>query len=586
MHCEFTKDSLYSYFRKIASIEDIWNDGQYHGYYVHTFSRSIPPDKYFTSHPEYFALINGKRVPYGQLCLTNADVLEIVKKDIGDQISKHPGLQYWSVSQNDNYYHCECDECRAINEEEGSPSGLMLRFVNEVAKEFPDRTITTLAYQYTRKPPLKTKPMKNVMVTLCTIELNRSKPIESDPASADFVKEIQDWAKISGNIKIWDYETQFTNSFGPFPLYNTLKPNIQFFTKNNVNAHFQQCNGKHSENLSELKCYVLSKLLWNPKANDNSIINEFLFGFYGDAAPYIRIYFDKLHLETRKSGISLDIYGTPVWLADNILSDSNMAMYNEYFDKAEKAVSEEMKLYNRVRAARLPLMFSAIEIAKTDLFGKRGWYIENEGKFLKKPEMNKMLENFYSICKHDSITSLNEKGLSPEFYYQNTLRNIDVQIEGNIAFRKKVTCTPPPDPRYTGMGDQILTNGVRGSEDYKINWLGWEGMDCEIGIDLDSIRSFKQISISTLHMPDVWILHPVSVKCLVSEDGYLYTELAEIKSDPELKYQTDIRNFTFSDTKIKARYIKFQLRSNIQLPQWHAYKGNKAWIFLDEILVR
>jgi hypothetical protein len=372
VHCEFTKDSLYSYFRKITSIEDIWNDGQYHGYYVHTFSRSVPPDKYFGAHPEYFALINGKRVPYGQLCLTNADVLEIVKKDIGDQISEHPGLHYWSVSQNDNYYHCECDKCRAINEEEGSPSGLMLRFVNEVAKVYPEKTITTLAYQYTRKPPLKTKPLKNVMVTLCTIELNRSKPIESDPASADFVKEIQDWAKISDNIKIWDYETQFTNSFGPFPLYNTLKPNIQFFTKNNVNAHFQQCNGKHSENLSELKCYVLSKLLWNPKAPSNSITNEFLFGFYGDAAPYIRMYFDKLHEETRKSGISLDIYGTPIWLADNVLSESNMAKYNEYFDKAEKAVRDDMILYNRVRAARLPLMFSSIEIAKTDLFGKRG----------------------------------------------------------------------------------------------------------------------------------------------------------------------------------------------------------------------
>ena len=421
---------------------------------------------------------------------------------------------------------------------------------------------------------------------LIGIDINRSKPIESDPSSADFVQEIADWAKISDNIKIWDYETQFTNSFGPFPLYNTLKPNIQFFTKNNANAHFQQCNGKHSENLSELKCYLLSKLLWNPKANDNSIINEFLFGFYGDAAPYIRMYFDKLHEETRKSEIRLDIYGTPVWLADNVLSESNMAKYNEYFDKAEKAVRDDLILYNRVRAARLPLMFSAIEIAKTDLFGKRGWYFEKDGKFSKKPDMNKMLEDFYSICNHDSITSLNEKGLSPDSYYHNTLRYIDVQIDGNIAFRKNVICNPPPDPRYTGMGNQMLTNGVRGTEDYKINWLGWEGMDCEIELDLDSLRFLNEITISTLHMPDVWIIQPVSVKCLASENGITYYDSGEIISDPGLEYKTDIRNFTFNTSNIKARYLKLLVRSVNKLPHWHAYKGNKAWIFIDEIVVR
>ena len=153
----------------------------------------------------------------------------------------------------------------AIDQEEGSPSGLMIRFVNEVAKAFPDKIITTLAYQYTRKPPMITKPLSNVMITLCTIELNRSLPIETDTGSRAFTKEITDWGKICNKIMLWDYETQFSSSFGPFPLYNTLQPNIQFFTNNHVMAHFQQCNGKHSENFGELKCYLLSKLLWNPK---------------------------------------------------------------------------------------------------------------------------------------------------------------------------------------------------------------------------------------------------------------------------------------------------------------------------------
>ena len=31
---------------------------------------------------------------------------------------------------------------------------------------------------------------------------------------------------------------------------------------------------------------------------------------------------------------------------------------------------------------------------------------------------------------------------------------------------------PEPDPKYKANGNATLTNGVRGTEDYKINWLG------------------------------------------------------------------------------------------------------------------
>ncbi|MFZ4401199.1 MAG: DUF4838 domain-containing protein [Bacteroidales bacterium] len=583
---EFAKDSLYTLFHKTLDVKDIWNDGNFRGYFVHTLPRIIPSEKYFSDHPEYFSLINGVRVPYGQFCLSNPDLVKITIVDLKEQMSKHPKIKYWSVSQSDNYYNCECDKCKAIDDEEGSPSGLMIRFVNEVAKAFPDKIITTLAYQYTRKPPLKTKPLDNVMVTLCSIELNRSKPIETDPTSSGFAKEINDWGKITNKIMLWDYETQFSSSFGPFPLYNTLQPNIQFFTKHNVIAHFQQCNIKHSENFGELKSYLISKLLWNPNADANAIINDFMKGFYGDAAPYIREYFDLLHSECKKANITLDIYGNPVWLAQNILSEKNLTIYNNLFDKAENSVRLMPDIYGRVKAARLPIMFSTIEIAKTDLFGSRGWYKEVNGKYIQKQEMNQMLEEFYSLCKHDSINTLNEKGLTPEFFYNSTLRAIDVQVEGNLAFKKKVICQPPPDPKYTGMGSQILTNGVRGTEDYKINWLGWEDEDAGIIIDLDSITKITEINISTLHLPDVWILHPSSIICMISNDGINYTSIDELYSDSALKYKTDIKTFTFKLTNTKSRYIKFLHTGVKKLPSWHAYKGSKAWMFVDEITVK
>ena len=156
----------------------------------HTFNALLPPEKYFDAHPEYFSMVKGKRMNgRTQLCLTNPDVLRIVTSNVLARIRRDPGAKFYGVSQNDWYNYCECPACKAIDDEEESHAGTMIRFVNAVAeaveKEFPDALIETLAYQYTRKPPKKTRLRHNVIPCLCTIECDFAQPIDvSPPASA------------------------------------------------------------------------------------------------------------------------------------------------------------------------------------------------------------------------------------------------------------------------------------------------------------------------------------------------------------------------------------------------------------------
>jgi len=323
------------------------------------------------------------------------------------------------------------------------------------------------------------------MVTLCTIELGRSLPIETAPGSVSFKKDIEGWSKICRNIMIWDYEVQFTNYLCPFPLFHTLQPNIQFFNKNGATAHFQQCNAVHGVEFAELKTYLLSKLLWNPNADADAIINDFMKGYYGPAAPFIRQYFDLLHARARETKQELDIYGTPVWNAKTFLTEADLRNYYRLFDQAEAAVKDRPDLLERVKIDRLCVQYADMEIAKSDMFGERGWYEIKDSKYLLKPEKKNMLEAFYATCKKNNITHLDESSLTADIYYQNTLRFIDVQTEGNLAFKKPVTCDPMPAAKYTGNGPSVLTNGVRGTDDYKINWLGWEAKDVTVGIDLE-----------------------------------------------------------------------------------------------------
>ena len=162
------------------------------GMFVHTFQRLLPPGRYFNDHPEWFSLNNGRRSHDGQLCLSNPEVLEMVCERLSDTIESAPQKQIWSVSPNDNYNACECDNCKRMDSVYGGQSGTLLWFVNRVAQRFPDKTIATLAYQYTRKAPTSDiRPEDNVLIMLCPIEAGHQAPIyQTDPS---FRKDMEDW---------------------------------------------------------------------------------------------------------------------------------------------------------------------------------------------------------------------------------------------------------------------------------------------------------------------------------------------------------------------------------------------------------
>ena len=152
------------------------------GMFVHTFHQLMPPSEYFISHPEYYSLVNGRRIQDGQLCLSNPEVIRILTENLGKRIEESPDKIYWSVSQNDCINYCECDECRKLYEKYGSVSGAYVEMANRIAEKFPDRQISTLAYQFTRQAPHNIKPAPNVNIMFCSIECNRSMPLGTDPS--------------------------------------------------------------------------------------------------------------------------------------------------------------------------------------------------------------------------------------------------------------------------------------------------------------------------------------------------------------------------------------------------------------------
>lgn len=578
---QFTSDENYKDFNRLHTISDMFATG----YYVHTFHRLVPWTEYFHTNPEYFAWMNGKHV-IDQICLSNPEVFDIVTGKLRVEMELQPDKKVWSVSQDDNFSYCQCDDCSKINQEEKSPAGPIIRFVNRVAGEFPDKVISTLAYQYSRPAPVKTKPRSNVQVMLCTIELNRSKPIATDPASISFLKDMEDWGKISNHIYLWDYTVNFNHHITPFPNIHTLQSNIQLFVDNHVREHFQQSNTGTAHEFSELKSYLIAKLLWNPDADVQKIIREFTDGYYGPAGKWIRKYISALEKEILKTGEWLDIYGPPTQHQHTFHSVENVALYNQYFDKAEKAVMNQPGYLLHVQTARMALQYAIMEIGKNDMFGPRGWYYEQNGDFYPRQDMIDVLEKFYRTSIDCEAAVVNEAGLTAEEYYHSTRRFIDVQVKGNLAFRKKVSASPLPSEKY-GNGDlSLLTNGVRGASDFKVHWLGWEAKNFSLILDLEALVNASTIEVSTLWDQKSWILHPKAVTCFVSQDGIDYTLIEKLEVIGDQRKEEVQKLFEFKVSGTKFRFVKFEIEGSLQLPYWHPSAGGGSWVFVDEIVVK
>ncbi len=330
---------------------------------AHTFGSLLPPSVHFRDHPEWFSEVGGRRVgapgERTQLCLTNPEVLRRVTDEVLKRLRADPGAKFCGVSQNDWEFWCTCTNCAAVDAEEGSHAGTVIRFVNAVAeaveKEFPDVYVQTLAYLYTRKPPAKTRPRHNVVPCLCDISCDFSKPfgVSPDADNQAFVRDIAAWSAISDRLFVWDYQTSFLHYLYLFPNAYTICGNLRFFRDNKVSYIFEQGGGRHAD-FAELKIWLTSKMAWDPDQPVEPLIDRFMEGYYGAAAPFVRQYFDEAQAVGAPPGIYAGVY-TPL-SNKGYVKDDFLVRATDLWAKAAEAVKDDpARAYNVRMGAASPL---------------------------------------------------------------------------------------------------------------------------------------------------------------------------------------------------------------------------------------
>jgi len=418
--------------------------------------------------------------------------------------------------------------------------------------------------------------------------MRRDRPFAGadDSMSTSFVRDVKDWGKIANDIIVWDYVIQFSNLISPFPNLHVLQPNLKFFAENGVSAMFEQGNREVGGEFAELRPYLISKLMWNPYVDADSIMNDFLTGYYGAGGTFIRKYIDDMREALKASDKPLRIFGSPNEAASSYLSADHIENYRNLFDRAESAVADSADILERVRIARLPLNFTIMEQAKKNFYGENGVFLKSGDRWIVNPEIRQMVDPFVDLCIRQGVTRVKEWNITPEAYRSAMYRMFFQGRNEHLAYGKKVKFNSPALSQIREDEREMLTDGIRGSHDTEYNWLDFSGSDLDAVIDLGTIQKVQHMECAFYQLAYWLSIVPEKVEFFVSSDGKNFEIVGSVDNTlPIDQYDSYQRDFIVDFKPVDARYVRVVAHTIGNTPESHPGAGQPARMHVDEIVV-
>lgn len=355
--------------------------GSFHGTYGHAYGEYWK--RFHEEHPEWFALQpdgtrdnsraeNGAR---SQLCVSNQDLIKQVAQDCITKLRNNPYLDTVSISPNDGsrVTFCLCESCESWDAPEGEmvemwgPNGKIphvsltdryVKFYSAVAeivtKEFPDRYLGAYAYSAYSLPPVHAKLHPNVVIGF--VGFSYLTESARQKAQGSWTK----WADAASQIFLRPNLLMAGLGF-PTIYVHRLAEDIRFCADNKMLfTDFDCCYQNWATD--GLNYYVLAKLLNDPYADVDEIVDDYCRAGFGNAAESVREYFRQMEDMTTELALSNVYKGrkeNPEALAQ-FYSDELLARCNAILDEAMKKAGEDEIIQKRIEFLRKAVEFARI----------------------------------------------------------------------------------------------------------------------------------------------------------------------------------------------------------------------------------
>jgi Domain of unknown function (DUF4838) len=241
--------------------------------------------KTIDAHPEYLALVKGKRQGE-QLCVSNPEVRRLAADWALAYLEKHPDAEMVSLECSDGEGHCECEHCAKLGRVSDRVFGLANEAAQVLAKKCPGKMVGVLAYsQHSEPPSFELEPNVHVQLT------------------AGFTRghythdELLDlWPKKCKNLGFYEYFSVWPWDFDRLPGGNVANLNrTQRMVRRYVAAGATSFDAESGNNwgVHGRGYYIANKLLWNPEANLGVLLEDFYDKAFGPAAPAMKRYYER-----------------------------------------------------------------------------------------------------------------------------------------------------------------------------------------------------------------------------------------------------------------------------------------------------
>ncbi|MBQ9500666.1 MAG: DUF4838 domain-containing protein [Lentisphaeria bacterium] len=386
-------------------IPSLYTYGSYHlaqSYPYHTLDLFVPPEKYFKTHPEYFAMdAKGKRFPPerphvgGSLCMSNPEVAEVTLRSLREMIredhAKNPPEEratVYDISRLDRMpYICKCPKCLAVIKEEGTELGLQMRYINavasQIAKEYPGIIIRTNGTLSTCPPPTKTLPVDNVLIRLGD-RFTVSDPFRPllDPVNAGSRAALESWNGKAKKMALWDYWNLGGDVYFNPPrvetVFDSLKSDFRYLRSIGFSDLFIEASRDYAapQNFIDAAYFTANHLMVDPDADPEKLADVFFEHYYGPAAPVLRKWFDEIRAGIKKHPGRQPSYGAATWCYMDV-----PFLFNAYWmlKKAAESLPGNSVYRKRVEFERIPVVWAILAQRHSfrSIFRKNGLNVDD-----------------------------------------------------------------------------------------------------------------------------------------------------------------------------------------------------------------
>lgn len=276
------------------------------------------------SHPEIYPMNkNGERKGNDlHFCYLAPGIVDALCDGFEKEITKRKGnIRDWIYFAGMGDWYggmCECPECKKVYEEETwtDPDGkaypgytaTLLRMMNAVGekmeKKYPGIRVGTFAYMSLDAPPAKTMPRGNVVLQVPHLRYCNAHAVAACKENKPYLSKLKRWLEIAapGNVYVWDY-SMFADCFlWPGAELRSLAASLKTYRE--LGCAGVSVEGNYispGSDLVVLKNYVWRKVMWDPQADVEGLIDEFCAGYYGPAAATMKAYVNLLEDAAAKS---------------------------------------------------------------------------------------------------------------------------------------------------------------------------------------------------------------------------------------------------------------------------------------------